>query len=271
MPDFRLPELRIPSDLRFDDMPDLLRHWYVGPRARRHMVRRRFAVVDGGLRPALGGAVLDIGSAWGFNVMALTLLGSRSVGLDLVLDGFPAGRRIAAANGLTLDVVAADASLLPFANASFRGISMVEVIEHVFEGDRGAVFDECYRVLESGGLLVLSTPNYNGLVERLKRLITRYPALTRRLPTMCYPAPELPRSAYHPHRYHQPWPARRLREALERAGFRVRSEFSFLFVTKNTPDGAFPVAAAAEKVLEKTPIVRGLAATVCVVAEKPAL
>jgi 2-polyprenyl-3-methyl-5-hydroxy-6-metoxy-1,4-benzoquinol methylase len=270
MADLRLPELRVPRDMRAEDMPDLLRYWYVGSRARRHMVRRRFLEVDAGLRPALGGRVLDIGSAWGYNVMALSHLGADAVGLDLVLEPFAAGRRIASENGLTLTVVGADAAVLPFSRSVFRGISMVEVIEHVFEDDRQALFDECFRVLAPGGLLALSTPNYGGLVERLKRVVTRYPALKKRLPTMCYPAPEMPRSSYHPHRYHKPWPARRLGQALERTGFRIRSQATFLFVTKNTPDGAFAMAAATERVLERIPVLRGLAATLCIVAEKPA-
>lgn len=269
MPDIRLPEIRIPKDMRPEDMPDLLRYWYAGSRARRHMVRRRFFEVDVGLRPLLGGRALDVGSAWGYNVMALTLLGMDTVGLDLVLDQFPAGRQIAAANSVALSLVGGNAAFLPFAPSSFRGISMVEVIEHVFEADRERVFRECFRVLEPGGLLVLSTPNHGGIVERLKRIVVRHPALQRRLPAMCYPAADMPRSDYHPYRYHKPWPTRQLTRTLERVGFRVRSEGYFLFVTKNTPDGAFCAVVGLEKILEKTPLLRRFAATLCLVAEKP--
>jgi len=64
-----LPDIAIPPDLERDEMPDLLRHWYLGPRARRHMMMRRFAEVDRHLDPAGGRRVLDVGSAWGFNVL----------------------------------------------------------------------------------------------------------------------------------------------------------------------------------------------------------
>jgi ubiquinone/menaquinone biosynthesis C-methylase UbiE len=270
MPDMRLPDIRVPDDMKRDEMPDLLRHWYLGTRARRYMARRRFFEVDVELQPELGGKVLDIGSAWGYNVMALGLLGAQPVGMDLVVDQFSAGKRIAGENGLDFRVLGADAAYLPFADSVFRAIAMVETIEHVFEKDRETVLGECYRVLEPGGRLVLSTPNYGSLVERIKRVVVTYPWMRRRLPAMCYPAEDMRRTDYHPYHYHRPWETPRITAALEGAGFRVTAQKCFLFVTKNTPDGAFPLASLLEKVLEKMPFVNRLAATLCVVADKPA-
>jgi SAM-dependent methyltransferase len=268
MAEFELPEIRVPAGMKAEEMPDLLRHWYLGSRGRRHMALRRFAEVDRWLAGKPGASVLDIGSAWGYNVMALDRLGMRVVGMDLVVDQFEVGARIARENGTELRVVGGDAARLPFGDGRFNGITMVETFEHVFEDDRPAVLRECHRVLKEGGRLVLSTPNYYGIVERFKRVAVRLPWLRRRLPTMCYPADGVDRSTYHPYRYHQPATPDAICSYLEQAGFSVRSVTRFLFVTKNTPDGLFPLVHAAETLLEQTPVLKHLAATVCFVADR---
>ena len=265
MVEFKLPDLRIPEDLVHDDMPDLLRYWYLGTRSRRHMVLRRFYEVDVELAD---GPVLDIGSAWGFNIMALGKLGRRVVGMDLVADQFPVGKRIARANDVAYNVMGADAAALPFGDGEFRNVTMVETFEHVFETDRAKVLGECHRVLEPGGRLVLSTPNHGSVIERLKRIVVKVPALQRRLPTMCYPADDVDRSDYHPYNYHQPWTPRQIASAVEAVGFRVRRGKFFLFAYKNAPNGVFPLVTAGESLLERLPLINRLAATVCVVADK---
>ena len=267
MSELRLPDIQVPADLSREEMPDLLRYWYLGTRSRRHMVLRRFQEVDVEIADNEG-SVLDIGSAWGYNVMALGKLGRRVVGMDLVPDQFPVGRRVAEANGQRFDVLGGDAAALPFAGGTFDNITMVETFEHVFESDRATVLEECYRVLAHGGRIVLSTPNHGSVVERLKRMLVKLPALQRRLPTMCYPADQVDRDDYHPYRYHQPWTPQQIASALEAAGFRVRRVKFFLFAYKNAPNVLFPLVSATEKLLEKLPGVNRLAATVCVVGDK---
>lgn len=268
MTDFDLPDIKVPEDMAPEEMPDLLRYWYLGSRARRHMALRRFHEVDRELAADNPGPVLDIGSAWGYNVMALASQGIDAVGMDLVVDQFVPGSRIAECNGLEFSVLGADAACLPFADATFQSITMVETFEHVFESDRPAMLSECYRVLRPGGRIVLSTPNYKSLVELAKRIAVRSPWLQRHLPTMCYPAGETDRSQYHPYRYHRPWSDGRIAGALESAGFRVRRRKFFLFVMKNTPDRAYRLSRATERLVENTPVLKQLAATVCLVADK---
>lgn len=271
-----LPQLRMPADLKIEQMPDLLRYWYLGSRARRHMMLRRFAEVDARAVEALAAdgsdsspRLLDIGSAWGFNVMTMERLGYRAVGVDLVVDQFEVGTRIAAENDAGFAVAGADAARLPFRSGSFDAITMVETLEHIFIADREAALGECYRVLRSGGPLVLSTPNYRSLVEHFKRLATRHPRLRRRLPTMCYPDEGTARADYHPYRYHHPLPDEGIRAMLQGAGFQVESASHFLFTLKNTPDWAHPAAAVLERLGEAMPGVRRLSATSCFVARKP--
>ena len=268
-----LPPLRIPADLSPEQMPDLLRYWYLGSHARRHMMLRRFTEVDSRATASTGSAagrrVLDIGSAWGFNVMAMEQLGFHVTGMDLVIDQFAVGSRIARENNTSFGVVGADAARLPFAEEAFDVITMVETLEHIFVEDRPAALAECHRVLRPAGTLVLSTPNHASMVERFKRFTGRHPQLRERLPTMCYPDEGTARQDYHPYRYHHPLPDGEIRALLEAAGFRVDSVSHFLYMLKNTPDWAYPVAALLERLGETVPGVKRLSATSCCVARKP--
>ena len=264
-----LPQIRVPGDMAADEMPDLLRYWYLGSKARHHMMLKRFQQVDTEVGSPELDRVLDIGSAWGYNAMVLSKLGKKAFGMDLVVDQFEAGARIAAANDLDFPVIGADASSLPFGEGEFSGVTMVETFEHIFDEDRAKTVAECFRVLRSGGRLVLSTPNHGSVVERLKRIIVRVPSLRRRLPTMCYPVDDVGRGDYHPYRYHRPDPAEKIAGLLDAHGFKVLRVKYFLFVLKNTSDLFFPAVALLERVFERTPGVRRLAATVCLVAEKP--
>lgn len=266
---FTLPDIAIPPDLAREEMPDLLRHWYLGPRARRHMMMRRFAEVDRYLDPAAGRRVLDVGSAWGFNVMALNRLGFHAVGVDIVPDPFVVGKRIAEYNAIPFDVAGADARALPFRDACFDHVTLVETFEHIFAEDRARAMAECFRVLRPGGRIVLSTPNHASTVERAKRVAVRHRWIRAQLPSMCYPDLGATREDYHPYRYHRPLPDREIVSLLSTAGFCVGGVSHFLFMLKNTPDALFSPWSAFERLGESTPLVCRLAATVCVVATKP--
>jgi ubiquinone/menaquinone biosynthesis C-methylase UbiE len=267
---FELPDLKMPPGLRRDQMPDLLRYWYLGTRGRRHMMLRRFSEVDAGLSCiAAAGRVLDVGSAWGFNVMALGLMGYDVVGMDLVEDQFETGAAIAGENKTAFKVAGADAARLPFADATFDAVTMVETFEHVFLEDRVTALHECCRVLRPGGVLVLSTPNYRSLVERFKRFAGTSSWLRSKLPTMCYPEEGTGRQNYHPYHYHHPLPDEDIKSMLQGAGFRDVSVSHFLFMLKNTADPVYPLMSRLEIALEKIPGVRRLAATSRFVARKP--
>ncbi|NIM19606.1 MAG: methyltransferase domain-containing protein [Candidatus Latescibacteria bacterium] len=268
MADFKLPDIRVPPELEPAVMPDLLRYWYLGTRARRHMALRRFREVDVEMGVHPGARILDIGSAWGFNVMALEILGYDPVGMDLIVEQFPVGQRIAQHNGVGFPVVAGDAANIPFEKERFDCVTMVETIEHIYSSDRVRALSECRRVLKQGGRIVLSTPNYYSVVERFKRFAVKKPWIRKRMPAMCYPAGDLPRAEYHPYRYHRPVPEREIRNLLEKTGFRVLKVKYFLFVLKNTSNALFPSLRTAERILENLPGLNRLAATVCFVAEK---
>ena len=258
----------IPGDIPRDAMPDLLRNWHLGSKARRHLSRRRFLEVAGSLPSGAGKRALDAGCGWGYNLFLLAARGFAPCGIDIVQNDFPAARRVASANGLTPLLAGADMSALPFAPGSFAAVTAVETIEHVYEPDRIDALREAARVLSSGGALALSTPNYYSIVETGKRFIVRFPALKRFFPGMCYPAGRVGRDEYHPYRYHKPVPPRQLRAALEAAGFEVERMRAIIFIWKNVPDFLFPFMQPLEWILESIPLVRNLASTLVVLARK---
>ena len=89
----------------------------------------------------------------GFFLLAMgRLRGCVSTGVDTD------PRRLAGpARGARGAARAADASALPFPDASFDGCCATEVLEHV-EDDRGAL-RELHRVLRPGGILAISVPH----------------------------------------------------------------------------------------------------------------
>jgi 2-polyprenyl-3-methyl-5-hydroxy-6-metoxy-1,4-benzoquinol methylase len=261
-------ELNVPAELPPGKRPALLKYWYLGSKARRYMIRRRLAAVVGLLGGVPAGRALDIGCGWGSTLAVLARRGFRAVGIDLVDDGFPAACCLAPANGVEFDLVRGDAARLPFGAGVFQAATAVEVLEHVYEADRERVFDELYRVLVPGGILALSTPNYGSLVEFGKRVIVKFKFLRRFAPFMHYPTAGAGRNEYHPFEYHLPVRRRQLEAMARKAGFNVVRAENFLFVLKNTPDRLFAAAHFLERMLERVPPSRGLAATSLLLAAK---
>lgn len=59
-------------------------------------------------------------------------------------------------------------------NESFRFVSALEVLEHMTDTD--AFLEDCHRLLEPEGFLVISTPNINSLRNRAMVPFGEYPA-----------------------------------------------------------------------------------------------
>jgi SAM-dependent methyltransferase len=99
--------------------------------------------------------VLDVGCASGwFEFLCTGRLDTAISAIDLE----PATIEQARRNAPHADYAAASVFSLPFADATFDGAVMFEVIEHVPRQSEIAALKEVRRVLKRGGWLILSTP-----------------------------------------------------------------------------------------------------------------
>jgi 2-polyprenyl-6-hydroxyphenyl methylase/3-demethylubiquinone-9 3-methyltransferase len=102
--------------------------------------------------------VLDVGCGGGFLAESLARAGARVCAVDHSAPTIDVARRHAANAGLRIDYCVAEATALPFADASFDAVLSSDFLEHV--GDRlDAVLAEQVRALRPGGLLGFETVN----------------------------------------------------------------------------------------------------------------
>lgn len=132
------------------------RHWWF---------QARLLMTEGWLRehvlPALGGrrpALLDVGCGTGL-FLQRRLEDCTGFGIDFSAEalGFCGRRNVQR-------VARADATRLPFADASFDVVTAFDLIEHVAD-DHGVVA-ECWRVLRPGGTLLATVPAHPLLWSR---------------------------------------------------------------------------------------------------------
>jgi ubiquinone/menaquinone biosynthesis C-methylase UbiE len=112
--------------------------------------------------------LLELGS--GSSDMLEQLACRSAVACDLSIDMLLSRRRAA-----TTHCVAAAGERLPFRDACFDGLFLINVLEHVT--DVRAVLAECARTLEDGGLWLAVTPNgdWEGLLDLAERWSLKIP------------------------------------------------------------------------------------------------
>ena len=110
------------------------------------------------ITPVKDKKILDVPCGSGAFSQHLTIQGAESVGVDIV----PADRHKPA-------VVADMNCPFPFADDSFDLVISIEGIEHIHSAFH--LIQECYRILNSGGKLILSTPNIQNIRSRIKFLL----------------------------------------------------------------------------------------------------
>lgn len=113
------------------------------------------------IRPALlpsgrDARVLDVGCGDGRHIAAAAARGCRAVGVDY--DPGELAKARSRAGSLRIDLIAADATRLPFRDTAFDAVICTETLEHLPD-DRGAIA-EIARVLRPGGLLHGAVPSH---------------------------------------------------------------------------------------------------------------
>ena len=121
---------------------------------RRARVRaiRRAGIADG--------RVLDIGCARGLFLSRLRRLGYEPHGTELSEDSARGARARIGSDRVRVGMLQDCA----FGTAMFRAITAWQVFEHLPEP--GAALDECHRILQPGGSLILAVPNVDSWQAR---------------------------------------------------------------------------------------------------------
>ena len=116
------------------------------------------------LDPQPGDRVLDVGCAAGAITHYLSTFGAEPVGIDFEPLAIERARELFP--GLRFEV--ADATDLPFADASFDKAVAADFVEHIEDDTFVAMCRELRRVLVPGGLFAIYAPNPRHLIERMK-------------------------------------------------------------------------------------------------------
>jgi SAM-dependent methyltransferase len=110
-----------------------------------------------------GKAILEVGSGHGFTCVFFAVLGAREVhGVDVMPSAIQVAEEVKRRVDPSLPVIfrLADAARgLPYDDAAFDVVLLVETLSHVVMADLGAFLRETVRVLRTGGLLYLSDGN----------------------------------------------------------------------------------------------------------------
>lgn len=114
----------------------------------------------GGRVPERGGRFLDVGCGRGEVVAAAQARGWDAEGCDLSEDFVRYAREV---NGVKAH--AATLEQMNYADASFDVVTLVEVIEHLY--DPAETVRELRRVVRPGGLVYISTPNEESVYQSL--------------------------------------------------------------------------------------------------------
>jgi SAM-dependent methyltransferase len=144
------------------DYPEMVETWLLplGPRL----------VAACGIAP--GASVLDVAAGTGNASLPAAQRGASVTASDLTPELLEAGRRRAAAEGLALDWVEADAERLPFAEASFDVV--MSSIGAMFAPHHQDVADELVRVCAPGGTVGLLSWTPEGMIGGLFRTMSPF-------------------------------------------------------------------------------------------------
>lgn len=107
------------------------------------------------IRP--GERVLDLGCGPGAVALRCSLLGAEVYAVDPSRAALRLSAERARMAGTRIELFEFDGRSLPFKDSSFNTVIMADVAEHIDDGTLSTLLGECFRILTTGGRLVLHT------------------------------------------------------------------------------------------------------------------
>ncbi len=108
-------------------------------------------------RPLAGLVAIDVGCGAGLMTEPMARMGAAVTGIDAAPENIAAAEAHAAAGGLAIDYRATSVEALADSGVTGDIVTCFEVVEHV--ADRESFLGALARLLNPGGLLLMSTPN----------------------------------------------------------------------------------------------------------------
>ena len=136
--------------------------WALALFRRSVLKQRKLAEITGMLGPTGGLRCLDLGSDNGVVSLLLRRGGGQWASADMTEESVASIREL-----VQTDVHHVDGERLPFADASFDRVAVVDMLEHV--ADERAFVRELARVVKPGGRLVVNTPHLTDTALRRLR------------------------------------------------------------------------------------------------------
>jgi ubiquinone/menaquinone biosynthesis C-methylase UbiE len=119
-----------------------------------------------------GQRVLDVAAGTGNTAIRAAQTGASVIASDLTPEHFEAGRREAAARGVSLEWIEADAEALPFEDDGFDAVT--SSFGAIFAPDHAAVAREMVRVCRPGGVIGITAFKPEGVAKAFFELFGRY-------------------------------------------------------------------------------------------------
>jgi SAM-dependent methyltransferase len=210
------------------------------PHVVEHYLRKRTAFVEANCPPGEG---LDVGCGTGVLASRLAAAGWTMTGVD------PSAGMLEVLRERSPEVRAevASGTQLPFEDSSFDLVLSVAVMHHVADpGDVRRVLSEMVRVVRPGGRVLHW--DHNPRNPYWSRLMAKVPQDTGEERLI---------------------PEREVLDGLEAAGARILRSSQLGLVPDFVPPRALPAAAGAERLVERTPLIRRLGAHNVILATKP--
>jgi SAM-dependent methyltransferase len=124
--------------------------------------RRRIEIISNAIALKRDEVAIDIGCGVGTFTYRMALKGGTAIGLDYSLASIKVAKSLAKGkfgNKDRIQLVAADATRLPFHNSSADVIVAADFIEHLDDKGKERFLDESARVLGKNGRMIIFTPN----------------------------------------------------------------------------------------------------------------
>lgn len=120
-------------------------------------------------KPSKNEVVVDLGCAWGTFCFAFAHFAQRVIGIDFSEKAVKICRQRLDSDKIQgLSFFCADAQVTGIKPESIDIVIAADLVEHLYPEQFEKVLDECRRILQPGGRLVIWTPHRGHFIERLK-------------------------------------------------------------------------------------------------------